>query len=75
MVIDYLTLVEIVDVAEIRRTVIADPDDDVLLATAVSASADVIVSGDAHILNLKQYQGISTISPVECLERLRFETL
>jgi len=42
-----------------RVTVIeADPDDDKFIECAVAAKAGYIVSGDKHLLNLKNYQGI-----------------
>jgi predicted nucleic acid-binding protein len=33
--------------------VIADPDDDHVLACAIAVNADLIVSGDKHLLDLK----------------------
>lgn len=47
-----------------------DPDDDKFLACALEAQADYIVSGDPHLRNLKQYQGIDILSPYAFLERL-----
>jgi len=47
-----------------------DPDDDVVLATAVAASADVIVTGDQDLLVLSAYEGVSIVSPRRFLERL-----
>jgi putative PIN family toxin of toxin-antitoxin system len=70
LVADCLELVELVIVAYIAPTVGADPDDDALLATALSADADMLVSGDAHLLNLKHYQGIPIITPAEALQRI-----
>jgi predicted nucleic acid-binding protein len=62
-----------VRVADIAPAVSADPDDDALLATALSADAHLIVSGDAHLLNLKHYQGIPIVTAAECLRRLGAE--
>jgi uncharacterized protein len=47
-----------------------DPDDDVVLATAVAAHADVIVTGDADLLILKEYEGIFILSPRQFLQWL-----
>jgi hypothetical protein len=47
-----------------------DPDDDKFLACALEAQADCIVSGDPHLRNLKQYQGIDILSPFAFLDRL-----
>ncbi|MGI8551626.1 MAG: hypothetical protein ACR2PL_12705, partial [Dehalococcoidia bacterium] len=39
------------------------PEDDVILATAVSAQVDYLVSGDAGLLEVRTYQGIQILSP------------
>lgn len=41
----------------------ADPDDDQMLATAVAGVADYIVSGDRHLLELREYEGVRILSP------------
>jgi len=48
----------------------ADPDDDHVLACAVAVNAHMIVSGDAHLLNLKHYQGIEILNARRALERI-----
>ena len=48
----------------------ADPDDDHVLACAIAAQADLIVSGDSDLLNLKSYQGIPIVAAAEALERI-----
>lgn len=40
-----------------------DPDDNLVVATAVAGDADLIASGDRHLLQLKSYEGIAVISP------------
>jgi uncharacterized protein len=48
-----------------------DPDDDHVLACAVAAQADLIVSGDKHLHSLGgQYQGIRIVSAAEALQIL-----
>lgn len=42
-----------------------DPDDNKLLDCAFSAAAEYIISGDNHLLKLKEFRGIKIISPVE----------
>lgn len=44
------------------RKIEADPSDDKFLACALEGDADFIVSEDAHLRDLKQYQGIQIIS-------------
>ena len=58
-----LTPVEIT-VAELR-----DPDDAHVLACALAARAEAIVSGDADLHALGSYQGITVLSPADCVRR------
>ena len=53
---------------EIRLEVVAnDPDDNRILECAVAGDADCVVSGDHHLLELKQYQGIPVVTAAEFL--------
>ena len=53
------------------RVVAADPKDDPIIATAVAAKADYLITGDrAHLLPLVQYEGIRIIAPRAFLEIL-----
>jgi uncharacterized protein len=61
---DYIALVTIVAPALISPTILRDPADDAVLAVAIGAGVDLIVSGDAHLLNLKSFQGIDIITAV-----------
>ena len=45
-----------------------DPDDDLLLETALEAEADYIVSGDPHLTNLGVLRDIDIVSPSDFLE-------
>jgi putative PIN family toxin of toxin-antitoxin system len=46
-----------------------DPSDNIILACAKEANADLIVSGDKkHILPLQQFEQIPIVTPVECME-------
>lgn len=49
----------------LKKPVCRDPDDDVVLATAVSGSVDCIVTGDKDLLTLKQFQDVPIVSPRE----------
>ncbi len=44
-----------------------DPDDDKYLIAALESSARYLVSGDKHLLNLQEYQGVKIVIPVEFL--------
>lgn len=47
-----------------------DPDDDVVLTTALEGNADYIVSGDHHLLDLGDFRGIKIVKPIEFLNVL-----
>ena len=64
----YAMLAQLVVPAEIGRVVERDIDDDAVIARcALGAGAELIVSGDPHLLNLKTYQGIRIVPPAEAL--------
>ena len=66
----YLQVARVVVPAVIAPVIRADPEDDHVLACALAAKADLIVSGDSHLLNLKTYQGIPIVNAAEALARL-----
>ena len=66
----YAALVQLVGPAVIGPVILADPDDDIVLATAVACGADLIVSGDAHLLGIGEFQGISVLTPSAAVSRL-----
>jgi putative PIN family toxin of toxin-antitoxin system len=51
-----------------------DPDDDRILECAVAAQAQVIVSGDRHLLRLGSFRSILIQSPREFLDSKAWET-
>jgi putative PIN family toxin of toxin-antitoxin system len=61
--------------AQVTGAIPEDPADERVLACAVEARADFIVSGDHHLLNLETYQGIPILTIRAFLERLGEETL
>ncbi|MDP2823383.1 MAG: putative toxin-antitoxin system toxin component, PIN family [Sulfuritalea sp.] len=53
---------------DVPRVVANDADDDHVLACALTAQADLIVSGDKHLLKLGgQYQGIAIVTPAQAV--------
>lgn len=64
----YAALVQLVVPAEIGPVILADPDDDIVVATAVAG--DAIVSGDSHLLAIGEYRGIPIITPATAVRRL-----
>ncbi len=55
--------------ARLSKAVCRDPDDDWVLATAVTGAAEVIVTGDADLLTLDSYSGIEMLSPRQFVSR------
>lgn len=54
------------------EAVSGDPDDDLILATAVEAGVDVLVSGDTrHMLPLGEHHGVRILRPQALLAELR----
>ena len=45
--------------------VASDPDDDRIIECAVDGNADLIVSNDHHLLDLKEYAGIPIVAGVD----------
>jgi putative PIN family toxin of toxin-antitoxin system len=66
---DYAAIVEFVQPAAISPTS-TDPDDDAVLACALAASADLVVSGDPDLLNLKHFHGVPIVPPREAIARI-----
>jgi putative PIN family toxin of toxin-antitoxin system len=58
LLLGFAALAAIVLPEQIEPVVVADPDDDMVIACALKAGADIIVSGDHHLLDLKMYQKI-----------------
>ena len=61
----YALLATVVHPVDIRPTILDDPDDDQVLACALAARAEIIVSGDRHLLDLKEHQGIRVLTVTE----------
>lgn len=53
------------------RGIATHPEDDLMLATAVSAQADYLVTGDRKLQRLGAYAGIAILSPRAYLEVLQ----
>ena len=51
--------------------ILEDPDDNIVLLTAVNGKADYIVSGDKHLLILRKFEGIEIVTVSQLLEILR----
>ena len=70
LVLGYAALASVIEPAEIEAVILADPDDDAVIACAVAAHSEVIVSGDSHLLDLKQYQDIRIVRAAQLLAEI-----
>ena len=71
-----LTIDQLVDgyaeLAQVMRPtptprIVSDPDDDVVIGTALAARADLLVTGDRGLLDVGAYQGVRIVSVAEAL--------
>ena len=67
IVADVRRLAILVEPTDVPAVIAADPDDDHVLACAVIAGAELIVSGDSHLLGLGSYQRIRIVAPAEAV--------
>ena len=51
------------------QAVCDDPKDDMFFACALAAKAKIIVSGDKHLLSVKDYEGIEVLKPRSFFEK------
>jgi uncharacterized protein len=61
-------LVEIVEILQIVRAC-RDASDDKFLEVAVNGRADVIVTGDRHLLELHPFRSVAILTPADYLRR------
>lgn len=64
------SIASIIGVRSRFKVIKEDPDDDVVLRTAHDGRADYILSGDKHLLSLKEFRGIKIVTVSRMLEIL-----
>jgi putative PIN family toxin of toxin-antitoxin system len=63
-------LCEVVTPNERIRAVTGDADDDAILECALAAAANLVVSGDSHLLRLQEWRGIRMVPPAAALKEI-----
>lgn len=69
----YTSRSEVVDLTRRVELVDSDPDDNIVLATAINGSAAFIVTGDKHLLELVEFEGIRIVTVDAALKILHTE--
>ena len=67
---DYVRAITVLQVPPLPQPVCRDPDDDAVLALALLAQADVIVSGDNDLLVLQSFEGIPIVTAAQALQNI-----
>lgn len=70
LVRDYRRLTLRVRNSQLTKRISRDADDDAVLACALAARADLVVSGDDDLLSLKEFHRIEIVAPRELQRRL-----
>jgi hypothetical protein len=65
---------EVVSVKSKIEVVKEDPKDDLIIETAYDGRAEIIVTGDNHLLELENFRGIKIITVEKMLSCLRGES-
>lgn len=55
------------------QVIARDPDDDAVVDCAVASGSLYIVSGDSHLNEMDEVQGITVVTPRQFLDRLKIE--
>lgn len=63
-------LTQVLDPPPLAQPVCRDPDDDKVLALALAARVELIVSGDRDLLVLQQFEGMPIVDPAQALQRV-----
>ncbi len=59
-------LMKVCDLIEIKHKlniIKEDPSDNIVLECAAEGKADYMISGDSHLLGLKEFRGIKILTP------------
>jgi uncharacterized protein len=74
MVEDYAAIALVIEPPPLTEPISRDPDDDEVLACALAAQADAIVSGDHDLLTLGSHRGIPILPAAQAVEMIATHT-
>ena len=60
---------EFIDIKGIDISICEDPDDDKFIECAIAGKCNIIVTGDIHLLKLKEYKNVKIIKPRDFIEK------
>lgn len=61
-------LAEVIDPPDLAHPICRDKDDDAVLALALAAQTDMVISGDDDLLALNPFESIPILSPAQALQ-------
>lgn len=70
LLVEIRQLADVIEPPPLVQPICRDPDDDEVLALAKAARVELIVSGDADLLVLRQFEGVPIVNPVQALLRI-----
>jgi len=62
---------DIVNPAIRVNVITADPNDNIILECALESKADIIISGDQHLLAVAEFKGIQIVSPSDYIRMIK----
>jgi putative PIN family toxin of toxin-antitoxin system len=65
----YSKLAAVVEAAQVPRLA-PDPDDDMVIGTAIAAKADLLVTGDRALFSVAKHEGVRIVSVREALDAI-----
>jgi putative PIN family toxin of toxin-antitoxin system len=60
----------LIDPQPVENVIPQDPPDNLVLASAAGGKANYLVTGNKHLLELKEYRGVKIVTPAQFLEIL-----